>query len=84
MISSLRDAIAELRARRRHRCHGGIHSPHSPCRRSRDHPPGAPQPHLVRMTPDMVYDQLIGVGLRDQAHLLVGRQPGRRFAATFP
>ncbi len=32
--------------------------------------------HLVRMTPDVVYDQLIGAGCVDSADLLVGRQPG--------
>ena len=39
---------------------------------------------LVRMTPDIVYDQMIGAGLRAQADLLVGRQPGRRLAAPLP
>ena len=36
------------------------------------------------MTPDVVYDQLIGDGLRAQARLLVGRQPRRRLAAPPP
>ncbi len=40
--------------------------------------------HLVRMTPDMVYDQLIGAGCADTADVLVGRQPRRRFAAALP
>ena len=39
---------------------------------------------LVRMTPDVVYDQLIGAGLRPQAGLLLGRQPRRRLAAPLP
>ena len=39
---------------------------------------------LVRMTPDLVYDQLIGAGLRPQAGLLLGRQPRRRLAAPLP
>ena len=39
---------------------------------------------LVRMTPDIVYDQLIGAGCADAADLLVGRQPGRRVAAPLP
>ena len=36
------------------------------------------------MTPDLIYDQLIGVGLRAQADLLLGRQPRRRLAAPLP
>ena len=36
---------------------------------------------LIRMTPDLIYDQLIGAGLRAQAGLLLGRQPRRRLAA---
>ena len=39
---------------------------------------------LVRMTPDVIYDQLIGDGLRPQAGLLLGRQPRRRLAAPLP
>ena len=39
---------------------------------------------LVRMTPDVVYDQLIGAGCAVEADLLVGRQPGRRLAAPLP
>ena len=39
---------------------------------------------LVRMTPDLVYDQLIGAGLRAQARVLVGRQSRRRLAAPLP
>ena len=41
---------------------------------------GRRDPTLIRMTPDIVYDQLIGMGC---AHRLVflGRQPGRRLAA---
>ena len=39
---------------------------------------------LVRMTPDVVYDQLIGCGLREEDGLLVGRQPRRRVAAPVP
>ena len=36
---------------------------------------------LVRMTPDVIYDQLIGAGCARQAGLLLGRQPRRRLAA---
>ena len=36
---------------------------------------------LVRMTPDLIYDQIIGAGCAAQAGLLLGRQPGRRVAA---
>ena len=39
---------------------------------------------LVRMTPDIVYDQLIGAGCAREADLLLGRQPGRRLAAPLP
>ena len=39
---------------------------------------------LVRMTPDIVYDQLIGAGCARKLDLLVGRQPGRRLAAPLP
>ena len=38
--------------------------------------------HLVRMTPDVAYDQLIGQRLRHQVDVLVGWQPGCRLAAT--
>ena len=40
--------------------------------------------HLVRMTPDIVYDQLIGAGCARKSDLLVGRQPGRRLVAPLP
>ena len=36
---------------------------------------------LIRMTPDLIYDQLIGAGCARAAGLLLGRQPGRRLAA---
>ena len=39
---------------------------------------------LVRMTPDIVYDQMIGAGCAAQAGLLLGRQPRRRLAAPLP
>ena len=39
---------------------------------------------LVRMTPDIVYDQMIGAGCARAPGLLVGRQPGRRLAAPVP
>ena len=36
---------------------------------------------LVRMTPDLIYDQLIGMGCAEKTRVLVGRQSGRRLAA---
>ena len=39
---------------------------------------------LIRMTPDLVYDQLIGMGCVKQADLLLGRQSRRRLAASLP
>ena len=39
---------------------------------------------LIRLTPDVVYDQLIGMGCAAQARVLVGREPGRRVAAPVP
>ena len=36
------------------------------------------------MTPDLIFDQLIGAGCAPAADLLVGRQPGRRLAAPLP
>ena len=35
------------------------------------------------MTPDVIYDQLIGAGCAREAGVLLGRQPGRRFPARF-
>ena len=36
---------------------------------------------LIRMTPDLLYDQMIGCGAARSAGVLVGRQPRRRLAA---
>ena len=36
---------------------------------------------LVRMTPDIVYDQMIGMGCARSARVLLGRQSRRRLAA---
>ena len=36
---------------------------------------------LVRMTPDLIYDQLIGAGCAKQAHIFVGRKSWCRIAA---
>jgi glutaconate CoA-transferase subunit A len=33
-------------------------------RRARDHPPGRRDLHLIRMTPDPIYDQMIGMAAR--------------------
>ncbi len=68
--------------RRRHRGDGRVHPPHSSCRRPRDHPPAAKKRlTLIRMTPDLIYDQLIGMGCADEAGVFLGRQSGRRLAA---
>ncbi len=37
---------------------------------------------LIRMTPDLISDQMIG--MRGDAYLLLGGQPGRRFPAPLP
>ena len=37
---------------------------------------------LIRMTPDLVYDQMIGMGMAKKLDLLLCRQSGRRAAAT--
>ncbi len=37
---------------------------------------------LIRMTPDLLYDQMIGSGLRAEARVLLGRKPRRRVAAS--
>ena len=39
---------------------------------------------LVRMTPDVVYDQLIGAGCARKLIFSLGRQPRRRLAAPLP
>ena len=39
---------------------------------------------LIRMTPDLIYDQLIGAGCAREADLLLGRQPRGRLAAPVP
>ena len=36
---------------------------------------------LMRMTPDLIYDQMIGAGCAAQAGVLLGRQPRRRVTA---
>ena len=38
---------------------------------------------LIRMTPDLIYDQLIGMGCGKNS-ILLGRQSGRWYAASFP
>ena len=37
---------------------------------------------LIRMTPDLLYDQMIGAGCASQARVLVGRQSRRGLAAS--
>ena len=37
---------------------------------------------LIRMTPDLIYDQLIGAGCARKLDLLLGRQPRCRLACT--
>ena len=39
---------------------------------------------LARMTPDLIYDQMIAGGRRPEAHLQLARQPGRRWPARHP
>ena len=83
-IITLADAVAEPRARRRHRRARGVHPPHPVRRRARDHPPGPARPDpgpahaRRRLRPDDRH------GLRPQARVLVGRQPGRRVAPPLP
>jgi len=39
--------------------------------------------HLIRMTPDLIYDQLIGAGcVCARAHIFMGRKSWSRFAAS--
>ena len=38
--------------------------------------------HLIRMTPDLIYDQMIGMGCAAQADFLLGWKSGRGFAAS--
>ena len=65
------------------RRHGGLHAPDPVRRGARDSSGrGGSNLHLVRMTPDLIYDQMIGAGCARAAHLLVGRQPGRRARCT--
>ena len=72
------------RARRRHGGDGGLHPPHPHAAGHEIIRQGRRDLHLVRMTPDVVYDQLIGAGCADAPDLLVGRQPRRRLAAPLP
>ena len=37
---------------------------------------------LIRMTPDLIYDQMIGMGCAREDRVLLGRQSGRRLAAS--
>ena len=39
---------------------------------------------LARLTPDLIYDQMIAAGVASQARLLVARQPGRRWSRGHP
>ena len=39
---------------------------------------------LIRMTPDILYDQMIGMGAARRLGVLLRRQPGRRLAAPLP
>ena len=70
--------------RRRRRRAGGLHAPDPVRGRPRDHPPGPPRPDA---DPDDAGRHLRPAdrrGLRAQAGLLLGRQPGRRLAAPLP
>ena len=83
-IVSLTDGVAGGRARRRHPGHGGVHAPHPVRGRPRDHPPGTPRPHARAHDARSDLRPADRHGMRDQAHLLVGRQPRRRIAAPLP
>ena len=74
--------IADARPRRRHRRDRGLHPPHQLRGRPRDHPPGQRDLTLARLTPDLIYDQMIAGGRRPQAHLQLAGQPGRGRPAT--
>ena len=39
---------------------------------------------LVRLTPDVIFDQLIGMGCASKLIFSLGRQPGRRLPAPVP
>ena len=39
---------------------------------------------LIRMTPDLIYDQMIGMGCADKLIFSWVGNPGRRFAAPLP
>jgi hypothetical protein len=72
---ALRDAIAAHVRRRRGR-DGGVHPPDPLRGRARDHPPGRRDLTLVRMTPDLIYDQLIGAGCARKLVFSWGGNPG--------
>ncbi len=38
--------------------------------------------HLIRMTPDLIYDQMIGMGCAERLTFSWGGNPGRRIAAS--
>ena len=74
---SLAEAVQSECARRRHRRDRGLHAPDPVCRRPRDHPPAAASDlTLVRMTPDLIYDQLIGMGCARKLVFSWGGNPG--------
>ena len=75
-IVSLADAVRELVARRRHRRARGLHAPDPARRRARADPAGRRDLTLVRMTPDVVYDQLIGMGCARKLVFSWGGNPG--------
>ncbi len=83
-LMSLTEAVAELVRDGDTRRAGGVHPPHPGRGRARDHPAAPARPDAGaddtghRLRPD---DRR---RLRERAGLLLGRQPGRRFAAPVP
>ena len=83
-IVSLAEAVERAIRRRRHRRDGGLHPPDPVRRRARDDPAAAPRPDPGPDDPRRHLRPAHRRGLRAQARLLLGRQPGRRLAAPVP
>ena len=71
-----REAIATHVADGAQRRARGLHAPDPVRRRPRAHPPGPARPAPVRMTPDLIYDQLIGMGCARKLTFSWGGNPG--------
>ncbi len=72
---------SRARPRRRHRRARGLHAPDPERRRARADPPGAARPDARADDARRDLRPADRDGLRAEARLLVGRQPGRRLAA---